>query len=182
MSQLLIAVDLLKKTVGEDISRHLIATTDREKGNLIKIAKRENLTTFIVPDGVGGRFSELCPVGLIAAAVCNIDIRALVAGAAPVPASAATNILAAVRIVQGESDQLHPEASVRAAAERIGGEDGYAAEIDLQLGSTHKTVVDDAFSDDALEWLLNPPEEAPAFPPPELSAPTPAAAVFGTIE
>ena len=82
MSQLLIAVDLLKKTVGEDISRHLIATTDKEKGNLIKIARQENLTTFIVPDGVGGRFSELCPVGLLAAAVCGIDIRELLSGAA----------------------------------------------------------------------------------------------------
>lgn len=82
MSQLLIAVDLLKKAVGEDISRHLIATTDKEKGNLIKIARQEHLTTFIVPDGVGGRFSELCPVGLVAAAVCGIDIRALLAGAA----------------------------------------------------------------------------------------------------
>lgn len=82
MSQLLIVTDLLKKTVGEDLSEHLIATTDAEKGNLIKIAKRENLTTFIVPDGVGGRFSELCPVGLVAAAVCGIDIRALLSGAA----------------------------------------------------------------------------------------------------
>lgn len=82
MSQLLIATDLLKKEVGQDISRHLIATTDKEKGNLIKIAREENLTTFIVPDGVGGRFSELCPVGLLAAAVCGIDIRELLAGAA----------------------------------------------------------------------------------------------------
>ena len=73
MSQLLIAVDLLKKTVGE---------ADKEKGNLIKIARQENLTTFIVPDGVGGRFSELCPVGLLAAAVCGIDIRELLSGAA----------------------------------------------------------------------------------------------------
>lgn len=82
MSQLLIVTDLLHKVLGEDISTHLIATTDREKGNLIKIAKRENLKTFYVPDGVGGRFSELCPVGLLAAAVCGIDIRMLLAGAA----------------------------------------------------------------------------------------------------
>ena len=82
MSQLLIVTDLLHKTLGEDISTHLIATTDHEKGNLIKIAKRENLKTFYVPDGVGGRFSELCPVGLVAAAVCGIDIRGLLAGAA----------------------------------------------------------------------------------------------------
>ncbi len=82
MSQLLIITDILKKRFGNDISKHLIATTDKEKGNLIKIAKRENLTTFIVPDGVGGRFSELCPVGLLAAAVCGIDIKAMLSGAA----------------------------------------------------------------------------------------------------
>ena len=81
MSQLLIVTDLLHKALGEDISTHLIATTDHEKGNLIKIAKRENLKTFYVPDGVGGRFSELCPVGLVAAGVCGIDIRALLAAA-----------------------------------------------------------------------------------------------------
>ena len=52
------------------------------KGNLIKIAKADGLETFYVPDGVGGRFSELCPVGLIAAAVCGIDIEELLAGAA----------------------------------------------------------------------------------------------------
>ena len=35
-----------------------------------------------MPDGVGGRFSELCPVGLLAAAVCGIDIEELLCGAA----------------------------------------------------------------------------------------------------
>jgi len=113
----------------------------------------------------------------------SLFARALVAGAAPVPASDATNIIAAVRIVQAESDRLHPESSVRAAAERIGGENGPFAEVDLQLGSTHKTVVDNAFSDDALEWLMNPQlpsEETPPFPPSEMY--TPAAMVFGTNE
>ncbi|MDO4565077.1 MAG: glucose-6-phosphate isomerase [Clostridia bacterium] len=82
MSQLLIISDILHRELGDDISTHLIATTDKEKGNLVKIAEREKLLTFIVPDGVGGRFSELCPVGLLAAAVCGIDIRELLAGAA----------------------------------------------------------------------------------------------------
>ena len=99
--------------------------------------------------------------------------RALVAGAAPVPASDAAGIEAAVRIVQGESDMMHPEAQVRAAAARIGGENGLPAEIDLQIGSTHKTVIDDAFSDNALEWLFYPPEEPDISPPPEMSDPTP---------
>ncbi len=83
MSQLLIVVDLIKKKLGEDaVKKHIIATTDKEKGNLIKVAKQLDLKTYYVPDGVGGRFSELCPVGLLAAAVCGIDIEELLAGAA----------------------------------------------------------------------------------------------------
>ena len=82
MSQLLIIASLLHEKLGSDISTHLFATTDENKGHLLKIAKAENLTTFYIPEGVGGRFSELCPVGLLAAAVCGIDIRELLAGAA----------------------------------------------------------------------------------------------------
>ena len=83
MSQLLILTAMMRERLGENaLSNHLIATTDEKKGNLIKIAKQLHLKTFYVPEGVGGRFSELCPVGLLAAAVCGIDIRALLAGAA----------------------------------------------------------------------------------------------------
>ncbi|HWQ06859.1 MAG TPA: glucose-6-phosphate isomerase [Feifaniaceae bacterium] len=82
MSQLLIISSLLHEKLGKDISTHLFATTDESKGNLIKIARTENLKTFFIPEGVGGRFSELCPVGLLAAAVCGIDVRELLAGAA----------------------------------------------------------------------------------------------------
>ena len=82
MSQLLIISSLLHEKLGADISSHLIATTDASKGHLIKIAEAEHLQTFVVPEGVGGRFSELSPVGLLAAAVCGIDIRELLAGAA----------------------------------------------------------------------------------------------------
>ena len=82
MSQLLLFTDALRRAVGDKWTRHVIATTDENKGNLIKIAREHGLRTFYVPDGVGGRFSELCPVGLLAAAVCGIDIEELLAGAA----------------------------------------------------------------------------------------------------
>lgn len=82
MSQLLLFTSLLREKVGGEWTKHVIATTDAAKGNLIKIAKANGLRTFYVPDGVGGRFSELCPVGLLAAAVCGVDIRQLLAGAA----------------------------------------------------------------------------------------------------
>ncbi len=82
MSQYLIIVDMLKKALGDKAKDHIIATTSSNKGNLIKIAKQEGFKTFYIPDGVGGRFSELCPVGLLAAAVVGIDIKSMLDGAA----------------------------------------------------------------------------------------------------
>lgn len=82
MAQYLIITDLLRRKVGEGWQKHIIATTDERGGNLVPLAQKEGYETFVIPDGVGGRFSELCPVGLLPAAVCGIDIRGLLAGAA----------------------------------------------------------------------------------------------------
>ncbi len=82
MAQFLIIMDILKKKFGDKAKDHMIATTSASKGNLIKIAKEEGLKTFYIPDNVGGRFSELSPVGLLPAAVVGIDIRELLLGAA----------------------------------------------------------------------------------------------------
>ncbi len=81
MTQYLIIADILKKALGKDFASHVIATTSETKGNLIKIAKQEGFKTFFIPDGVGGRFSELCPVGLLPAAVLGIDVKAFLEGA-----------------------------------------------------------------------------------------------------
>lgn len=81
MSQYLIITDILKKKCGKDWAKHIIATTSESKGNLIKLAKEEGFKTYYIPDGVGGRFSELCPVGLLPAAVLGIDIIGLLIGA-----------------------------------------------------------------------------------------------------
>lgn len=82
MTQYLIIADLLKKA-GEDIKEHVIFTTDGAKGNLVKISKElGGVKSYVLPDGVGGRFSELCPVGLLPAAVLGVDIEALLEGAA----------------------------------------------------------------------------------------------------
>lgn len=82
MSQYLIISDLLKQRYGEKYGEHMILTTDAAKGNLHKIGKADGLKMFVVPDGVGGRFSEMCPVGLLAAAVTGVDIEEMLAGAA----------------------------------------------------------------------------------------------------
>jgi glucose-6-phosphate isomerase len=81
MAQYLIIIDLLKKKYGDKANEHIIATTSMSKGNLIKIAKNEGFKTFYIPDGVGGRFSELCPVGLLPAAVVGVDIKKMLEGA-----------------------------------------------------------------------------------------------------
>ena len=82
MSQYLIINDVLTKKFGDKAKDHIIATTDTQKGNLIKIAQKEGYKTFYIPDGVGGRFSEICPVGLLPAAVLGIDIKAMLKGVA----------------------------------------------------------------------------------------------------
>ena len=81
MTQYLIIMKILKDRLGDKAKDHMIATTSSAKGNLIKIAKEEGLKTFYIPDGVGGRFSQLCPVGLLPAAVLGIDIKLMLDGA-----------------------------------------------------------------------------------------------------
>ncbi len=81
MAQYLIICDLLKKKLGNNFNKRIIATTSSEKGNLIKIAKKEGFKTFFIPDDVGGRFSELSPVGLLPASVLGIDIKMMLEGA-----------------------------------------------------------------------------------------------------
>ena len=82
MSQYLIIKSMLDEKLGkEEANKRIIATTSKDAGNLIKIAKEEGYKTFYIPNGVGGRFSELCPVGLLPAAVVGIDIEGMLQGA-----------------------------------------------------------------------------------------------------
>ncbi len=82
MAQYLIISDLLVKA-GVNIRENVIFTTDARKGNLVKISRSlGGVKSYVLPDGVGGRFSELSPVGLLPAAVLGIDIKALLKGAA----------------------------------------------------------------------------------------------------
>ncbi len=82
MSQYLIVWNMLKEKFGDDAKNHVIATTSKNSGNLIKIAKTEGLKTLFIPDSVGGRFSELCPVGLFPAAVLGVNVKSMLKGAA----------------------------------------------------------------------------------------------------
>ena len=83
MSQFMIIKQMLEERTCKEVAKQLIVcTTDAESGNLISIAKAEGYKYFIIPSAVGGRFSELTPVGLLPAAFCGIDIAGLLEGAA----------------------------------------------------------------------------------------------------
>lgn len=74
---------LLEDKYGKDgAAKRIYATTDKAKGALKKLADAEGYEEFVVPDDVGGRFSVLTAVGLLAIAVSGVDIDELMAGAA----------------------------------------------------------------------------------------------------
>ncbi len=81
-SQFMIFREMLKKRLGEGFASRIVATTDTQKGTLHSIAKSDGYAMLAVPGDVGGRFSVLSPVGLFSAAMCGIDIDAMLAGAA----------------------------------------------------------------------------------------------------
>jgi glucose-6-phosphate isomerase len=83
MAQFLIVRDRLLRELGAvDYKRHLLITTDAERGALRQIVHDEGFRDLVVPAGVGGRFSVLTPVGLFPAAAAGIDVEELLAGAA----------------------------------------------------------------------------------------------------
>lgn len=82
LSQFMLITHLLQQAVGDDYGKQIIVTTDAKSGLMRRLADEHGWQSFVVPQGVGGRFSVLSPVGLLSAAVLNLDVRALLAGAA----------------------------------------------------------------------------------------------------
>jgi glucose-6-phosphate isomerase len=65
----------------EEVTRRIIAVTDKAKGALKDLATKQSYQTYVVPDNVGGRYSVTSPVGLFALAVAGVDIKQFIAGA-----------------------------------------------------------------------------------------------------
>ena len=59
----------------------IYVTTDKEKGALKELAKKEKYTTFVIPNNIGGRYSVLTAVGLLPIATAGINIDELMEGA-----------------------------------------------------------------------------------------------------
>lgn len=64
----------------EDADKRVYAITGKS-GILRKLAKKHKWQTFDVPEGIGGRYSVLTPVGLLPIAIAGIDTDALLEGA-----------------------------------------------------------------------------------------------------
>ena len=82
LSQFMMAVRKLRDKLGAGYKDHIVATTGANSGVLRKLVRDYELRSLVVPEGVGGRFSVLSPVGLFPAAMLGVDIPALLGGAA----------------------------------------------------------------------------------------------------
>lgn len=95
MAQYLVARERVEQAVGADKARgHFLFTTDPSEGALRQIGEMEGVPMLPVPENVGGRFSVLSAVGLLPAAVCGVDPRSLLAGAAAMDERCRTERLA----------------------------------------------------------------------------------------
>ena len=75
--------DALEKKYGKAGAKgRIYATTDKARGALKSLANEEGWESFVVPDGVGGRYSVLTAVGLLPIAVAGVDLDELMGGAA----------------------------------------------------------------------------------------------------
>ena len=81
-AQFMIVRELLRRKLGDDFAQRVVVTTDPNEGTLRDIAHADRCAMLPVPGDVGGRFSVLSSVGLFSAAMCGIDIDAVLAGAA----------------------------------------------------------------------------------------------------
>jgi glucose-6-phosphate isomerase len=88
----LLKQDLEEKYGKTEAGSRIIAVTDTSRGALRKLADTEGYKTFVIPDDVGGRYSVLTPVGLVAIAIAGFDIRELVKGAADMERESAEDV------------------------------------------------------------------------------------------
>ena len=74
---------MLERKYGSDeAKKRIYAITDPCKGALRQMVTEEGWESFLIPAGVGGRYSVLTPVGLLPMAVAGIDIEEVMNGGA----------------------------------------------------------------------------------------------------
>jgi glucose-6-phosphate isomerase len=83
MANFLLFQKYMTEKIGEEnFKKQVVATTDPKKGTMRQIVTDYRFRTLNIPEGVGGRFSVLTPVGLFPGYLAGIDLDALLEGAA----------------------------------------------------------------------------------------------------
>ena len=80
----------LLKQYGEEGHKRIIVVTEENNKALHQISVDQNLTRFIIPNTIGGRYSVLTPVGLVPLAFCGFNIKNIIAGACQAQADLST--------------------------------------------------------------------------------------------
>jgi glucose-6-phosphate isomerase len=127
MAQYLVAREWVEFAVDSDKARgHFLFTTDPTRGALRQIGEAEGIPMLPVPENIGGRFSVLSPAGLLPAAICGIDPKALLAGAAEMEARCQNRELSenpagllATLLYQADRDQGRPVHVLMPYADRL---------------------------------------------------------------
>ena len=65
---------------GEEHASRIVSVTDRSKGVLKELSDKSGYRTLIIPDDIGGRYSTITPVGLMAMKLAGLDIGAVLSG------------------------------------------------------------------------------------------------------
>lgn len=81
LAQYLVVRHALESELGDAYRRHLVFTTDPDRGPLRELARDHNIAALPIPPNVGGRYSVLSAVGLLPAALVGVPVRDLLAGA-----------------------------------------------------------------------------------------------------
>lgn len=82
MARFLIVRDRLLREFGAvDYKRHVLVTTQTQRGSLRQIVNDEGFQALAFPPDIDGRFSVLTACGLFPAAAAGIDVEELLAGA-----------------------------------------------------------------------------------------------------
>lgn len=77
----LLKEELERRYSSEEVMQRILVTTDENRGVLHDISVKNDYTSFVIPDNVGGRYSVFTPVGLLPLAVSGIDIFEFIEGA-----------------------------------------------------------------------------------------------------
>lgn len=85
----------------------------------------------------------------------DLFVRALLAGAGPVPSEAVPKITAQVRLYQGESDRQCPVNMVESSIAAVGLTTGIPVVFRVMSGENHKSITDNAFTEEALDWFFD---------------------------